>query len=83
MQDDKEIKQILAQVEDVVDARLKKAEATTLVSNGKIDWLHISVLVGFTITNVICLFAHGKLAVALTKLDHLESLISTASSLIK
>ena len=79
---DAELKQVIQKVEDIVDARVKKAENTTLVNkSGKTDWLHVSLLVGFTLTNIIALFVHGKLGVALEKIDHLERIITAASHL--
>lgn len=77
-----ELQKVIAKVEDVVDARLKKAESETLIKkSGKTDWLHVSLLIGFTLTNVLALFLHGKVAVALEKIDHLEGIITTASKL--
>ena len=79
---DAELKTVLDKVDSVVEARLKKAEAETLIrKNGKTDWIHVSVLAGFTITNILALFIHGKLGVALEKIDHLESIVSAASKL--
>ena len=77
-----ELKKVIAEVEDVVDARIKKAEAETLIrKSGKTDWIHVSLLIGFTLTNILAIFLHGKVAVALEKIDHLEGLITTASKL--
>ena len=77
-----ETKKLLKDIGEVVDRRIEKAESEKLFrKSGKPDWIHIGLLAGFTITNILVLFAHGSLRVALEKIDHLESIVSAASKL--